>query len=188
MTETRALSWLPNALTLTRCALAGLVAWMIACLPAGSLWPLVTFMAVAATDFVDGYAARRLNAVSAFGAFLDPVADKLLIGASLAALTLQQDMALLLLIPAAAIIIRDTIATALRLVPRVSMPVSVLAKWKTAIEMIAIAGLLLARLLGHPLLWHAGLVLLWLAALLAVYTLGLYVGALLANQNDRANP
>jgi len=188
MTETRALSWLPNALTLARCGLAGLVAWFIVSLPAGSLWPLVAFVAVAATDFVDGYAARRLNAVSELGAFLDPVADKLLIGASLAALTLLQDMALLLLIPTAAILIRDTIATGLRLVPRISMPVSVLAKWKTAIEMIAIAGLLLALVLGHRLLWNTSLVLLWIAALLAVYTLGLYVGALLANQNDRANP
>lgn len=187
MTETRAFSWLPNALTLARCALAGVVAWLIIALPEGSLWPLVAYIAVAATDFVDGYAARRLNAVSEFGAFLDPVADKLLVGASLAALTVQQEMNLLMLIPTAAIIVRDLIATGLRLVPGLSMPVSTLAKWKTGIEMIAIAGLLLALMLGSALLWNAGLILLWAAALLAVYTLGLYVGALLANQNDRAN-
>jgi len=187
MTETRGFSWLPNVLTLARCALAGVVAWLIIALPEGSLWPLLTFILVAATDYVDGFAARRLNAMSAFGAFLDPVADKLLVGASLVALMVQQDMDLLLLVPAAAIIFRDVIATGLRLLPGVSMPVSVLAKWKTGLEMIAIAGLLLALVLGSPLLWNTGLVLLWAAALLAVYTLGLYVGALLANQNDRAN-
>lgn len=187
MAQTHALSWLPNALTLARCALAGGVAWLIISLPEASIWPLLAYVAVAATDFVDGYAARRLNAVTEFGAFLDPVADKLLVGACLAALTVQQGMDLLLLIPTAAIILRDVIATGLRLVPGISMPVSTLAKWKTGIEMIAIAALLLALPLASELLWNAGLVLVWLAALLAVYTLGLYIGTLLANQNDRAN-
>nr|WP_070960907.1 CDP-diacylglycerol--glycerol-3-phosphate 3-phosphatidyltransferase [Hyphomonas sp. Mor2] len=187
MSQTHALSWLPNALTLARCVLAGGVAWLIISLPDASLWPFIAYLVVAATDFVDGYAARRLDAVSELGAFLDPVADKVLVGACLVALTLQNDMALLLLIPTAAIIVRDLIATGLRLLPGISMPVSTLAKWKTAIEMIAIAILLLASPLASGILFNAGLVLVWLAALLAVYTLGLYIGALIANQNDRAN-
>lgn len=187
MTNKNTLFWLPNALTIARCGLAGVVAWLILTAPSGSFWPLVAYVGVAMTDFVDGFAARRLDAVSSFGAFLDPVADKLLIGACLIALTVLRDYALLLLIPTAAIITRDAIATGLRLVPGVSMPVSQLAKWKTGIEMVAIAGLLLALALGSAILWNVSLILVWLAAALAIYTLGLYIGTLIANQNDRAN-
>jgi len=187
MADKHALFWLPNALTLARCALAGGVAWLILTAPIGSIWPLIAYVGVAMTDFVDGFAARRLNAVSSFGAFLDPVADKLLVGACLIALTILRDYGLLLLIPTAAIVTRDVIATSLRLVPGISMPVSQLAKWKTGIEMVAIAGLLLALALGSAILWNMGLILIWLAATLAVYTLGLYIGTLIPNQNDRAN-
>ena len=74
----------------------------------------------------------------------------------------------------------DLIATGLRLVPSIDMPVSKLAKWKTAIEMVGIGGLLLAMGAGLAWLWSVSLVALWLAAVLAVYTLGLYVGALIA--------
>lgn len=188
MTKTSAFSWLPNALTLARCALAGLVGWLILATQAGSFWPFVAFVLVAATDFADGYAARRLNAVSKFGAFLDPVADKLLVGASLVALTVHEGGPLVLLVPTVAIIVRDVIATVLRLMPRIELPVSTLAKWKTATEMVGIGGLLLALGLGSALIWSVGLVVLWAAALLAVYTLGLYIGSLWPNENDRANP
>lgn len=174
------LTWLPNALTLTRIALAFAVAWLILTLPASSIWPVIAFVLVALTDFVDGLAARKLNAVSALGAFLDPVADKLLVGLSLLALAATRDWALLLLIPSLLIILRDLIATGLRLVPSVEMPVSRLAKWKTALEMVAIVALLLAAPIALQMVWNAGLIVLWLAALLSVYTLGLYLGALLA--------
>ena len=176
-----ALTWLPNMLTLARCGLAGLVAWLILTRPEQSYWPALAFIAIALTDFVDGYAARRLDAVSKFGAFLDPVADKLLVGASLAALAWTHDLALVLLVPTLAIILRDVIATALRLFPSVDLPVSQLAKYKTALEMLAISGLLLSDPLGLAALWPASLILLWLAAALALYTLGLYIGALLAD-------
>ncbi|MEL7101056.1 MAG: CDP-alcohol phosphatidyltransferase family protein [Pseudomonadota bacterium] len=109
-----------------------------------------------------------------------PVADKLLVGLSLLALAATRDWALLLLIPSLLIILRDLIATGLRLVPSVEMPVSRLAKWKTALEMVAIVALLLAGPLALEIVWTAGLIVLWLAALLSVYTLGLYLGALLA--------
>lgn len=174
------LTWLPNALTFARIALAFAVAWLILTLPAPSIWMAIAFVLVALTDFVDGLAARKLNAVSALGAFLDPVADKLLVGLSLLALAATRDWALLLLIPSLLIILRDLIATGLRLVPAVEMPVSQLAKWKTALEMVAIVALLLASPLALELVWTAGLIVLWLAALLSIYTLGLYLGALLA--------
>ena len=175
------LKWLPNTLTIARCLLAGIVAWLILILPMGSFLPLIAFIAVALTDFVDGWAARRFDAVSEFGAFLDPVADKLLVGLALVALTLLAGGQWILLIPTAVIILRDTIATILRLFPNIEMPVSQLAKWKTALEMVGIAALLLASPLGSALLTHAGTVLVWVAATLSVYTLGLYVGAVIAD-------
>jgi CDP-diacylglycerol--glycerol-3-phosphate 3-phosphatidyltransferase len=187
MSRTGSFSWLPNALTLARCALAFWVAWLIYTLPTLSLIPFAAFVAVAMTDFVDGFAARHLGAVSKLGAFLDPVADKLLVGLSLVALTVNLDGALVLLVPTAAIIVRDVLITGLRLIPGIEVPVSQLAKWKTALEMVGIGSLLLGSAVIVSFFWVLGLVLVWLAAMLAVYTLGLYVGALLANQNDRAN-
>lgn len=175
------LKWLPNTLTIARCLLAGIVAWLILTLPTGSFLPFVAFILVALTDFVDGWAARRFDAVSEFGAFLDPVADKLLVGLSLVALTMLADGQWILLIPTIVIILRDTIATVLRLFPNIEMPVSQLAKWKTALEMVGIAALLLASPLGSALVTHAGTVLIWVAATLSVYTLGLYVGAVFAD-------
>ncbi len=187
MTQPHSYSWLPNVLTLARCGLAVWVGWLIYTYPALSFWPFLAFVGVALTDFLDGFTARRLNAVSAFGAFLDPVADKLLVGISLAALTITRDGLLALAIPTLLIVVRDFTATGLRLMPGVEMPVSQLAKWKTAIEMLGISALLLANALFSAALWVVGLVLVWIAAVLAVYTLGLYVGALIANQNDRAS-
>ena len=187
MAQNGSLFWLPNALTLARCALAFWVAWLIYTLPALSVLPFAAFVAVALTDFIDGIAARRLGAVSKLGAFLDPIADKLLVGLSLIALTVKLEVDFVLLIPTLAIIVRDLLITALRLFPSIDLPVSQLAKWKTAIEMVGICGLLLAGAWISSFLWVLGLILVWVAALLAVYTLGLYVGALLGNQNDRAN-
>jgi len=186
MAQQTPLTWLPNALTLARCGLAAWIGWLIFIVPSGSLWPFAAFLLVASTDFIDGYLARRLNAVSSFGAFLDPVADKLLVGAALIALTLIHGGALVLLIPSAAIIVRDLIATGLRLVPKIDLPVSQLAKWKTALEMTGIGGLLLANGLSVSILWTASAFVLWAAAALAVYSLGLYIGTLLPTENDRA--
>jgi CDP-diacylglycerol--glycerol-3-phosphate 3-phosphatidyltransferase len=174
------LTWVPNALTVARCVLAIVVAWLILVQPVESFIPAVAFIVVALTDFADGWAARRLNAVSAFGAFLDPVADKLLVGTSLFALVSLNNWAWPLLVPTLAIVIRDVLATGLRLIPSIEMPVSKLAKWKTALEMIGILGLLLAAPFSIGAIWTIGLIIVWLAAALSVYTLGLYCGALLA--------
>ena len=187
MPQTNAYAWLPNTLTLIRCGLALWVGWLIFTLPLLSLWPFFAFVGVAMTDFLDGLAARSLNAVSEFGAFLDPIADKLLVGISLAALTITRDGLLALLIPTLVIIVRDFAATGLRLIPGIKMPVSNLAKGKTAIEMLGIASLLLAAGLAHSMFWFVGLLLVWIAAAPAIYTLGLYIGALIANQNDRVH-
>ena len=173
-------SWIPNVLTIARCILAFGVGGLIFNEPTSSYLPAAAFVLVALTDFLDGWAARRLNATSAFGVFLDPVADKLLVGISLLALTALDGWVLVLLIPSAAIITRDLIATVLRLFPSIEMPVSRLAKWKTALEMIGIACVLVASPVPSEILRSVGIVLVWLAALLSVYTLGLYIGAILA--------
>lgn len=176
------LTWLPNAITLLRCGCAILAGWLILAEPRQSWLPVLAFILVASTDFLDGWLARRLNAVSPLGAFLDPVADKLLVGASLVALALLEAGAWLILIPTGVIIARDLIATILRLFPKIEMPVSRLAKWKTAIEMFAITALLVTGPLELPPIWQVGLVFLWAATALSVYTLGLYVGAVIGNE------
>ena len=175
------LKWLPNVLTISRCVLAALVGWLIMNAAPGSAWPLVAFILVALTDFIDGWAARRFDAVSKFGAFLDPVADKLLVGLSLIALTVLSDGDWVILIPTGLIVARDIVATVLRLFPQIEMPVSQLAKWKTALEMVGIGALLFAGPMASALVWSVGIVLVWAAAALSIYTLGLYVGSLLAD-------
>ncbi|MHA7898425.1 MAG: CDP-alcohol phosphatidyltransferase family protein [Henriciella sp.] len=176
------LKWIPNALTLLRCGLAVLVGWLILHEPRTSWVPLIAFILVALTDFADGWAARRFDAISPLGAFLDPIADKLLVGISLVALALLEAGAWAILIPAVAIVSRDVVATVLRLFPNVDMPVSRLAKWKTALEMAGIGALLAAGPTSLAAVWSLGLLVVWAAAALSVYTLGLYVGALIAKE------
>lgn len=151
---------------------------------------LATFLLAALTDLFDGIAARALNARTAFGAWLDPIADKLLVGLSLAALTVASGT-LWLAIPSAVIICRDIYITWLRarLGGGYALPVMQTAKWKTALEMIAIGVLLAAPLLtlverhfvsstpgiAPQLSWGinteiAGTVLLWIAAALSAWT------------------
>jgi CDP-diacylglycerol--glycerol-3-phosphate 3-phosphatidyltransferase len=140
----------PNILSLMRCGFALIVAWLILDLgrqaPLGrlaALLPFALFVIVALSDFLDGWLARRLDAVSAFGAFIDPIADKILVAAGLLAVCHVMGWPLLLVVPSAIILLRDTGVTLLRLVPNVSVPVSALAKAKTALELVGLGGLLL---------------------------------------------
>ena len=179
------LKWLPNALTLLRCLLSGVVGWAIwaAAETTVPAWlPVILFVGVAATDFVDGYAARKLHAVSTFGAFLDPVADKLLVAISLIVLCQLDGWRAVLLLPTLAIVGRDTFVTLIRFVPRVSLPVTRLAKWKTAGEMAGITLYLVTFMFTVPVLTFTAIGLIWLAALLSLYTGGLYLKAALAQR------
>lgn len=174
------LAWIPNALTLLRCGLAFVVGWMILKIGGsgeGALLAFCLFSGVAATDFLDGYAARKLNAVSAFGAFLDPVADKLLVAIALLALCHLQAWGWLLLVPSLVIIARDTFVTLIRLKPGISLPVSRLAKWKTAGEMLGIGLYLLALLPQLAVLFWPAVGLIYLAALLSAITGAQYLRA-----------
>jgi cardiolipin synthase len=125
------------------------------------------FVAAAITDFFDGYFARRSNSVSSLGRFLDPIADKLLVSAVLLMLTAFDRVSQFSVLPAVVILLREILVSGLReflAELRIGMPVSRLAKWKTAIQMTALPTLLVgnaaptwlpAQTIGEILLWGA---------------------------------
>jgi cardiolipin synthase len=128
----------------------------------------ILFFYASATDFFDGYLARAWHAHSNLGRFLDPIADKLLIATSLMLLVGSGRAAML---PSLAILCREILVSGLREFLadlRISVPVSTLAKYKTAAQMLAIFLLLLGP--GFPRLEEAGGFLLWAAAILTLVT------------------
>jgi len=130
----------------------------------------VLFMIAALTDWLDGYLARSRGEVTPFGRFLDPVADKLLVASALV-LLVSANMAPALL--AVVIIGREITIGALRewLAQRSTVVhVSLIAKWKTAIQLIAISALLLHVSIFGISMHDVGLVLLWLAAALTLWS------------------
>ncbi|HSQ97411.1 MAG TPA: CDP-diacylglycerol--glycerol-3-phosphate 3-phosphatidyltransferase [Rickettsiales bacterium] len=105
------------------------------------------FLGASITDYFDGYLARAMKVQSNFGKCLDPIADKLLVAVSLIMLVNFSDNNLFILIPAIIIICREIMVSGLReflATINVGVPVTRLAKWKTAIQMVAITALLLA--------------------------------------------
>ncbi|MCC5857445.1 MAG: CDP-diacylglycerol--glycerol-3-phosphate 3-phosphatidyltransferase [Ectothiorhodospiraceae bacterium] len=184
---------IPNMLTLARILLIP-VFGVVFYLPFA--WANVAAAAVfalaAITDWADGYLARRLNQTSAFGAFLDPVADKLMVAVALIALLVINPTPLFAL-AVAVIIGREITVSALRewmaeLGKRANVAVNAIGKFKTAAQMIAIL-LLLYRddLAGIPV--HAvGMVLLYVAAGLTLWSMVVYLRASLevVREEERA--
>lgn len=172
---------LPNLLTYGRIAAVPAVA---ACLfgvtifQAG-LWlrwvALAIFIAAAVTDLLDGWAARYYGEQSKLGRMLDPIADKLLVGACLLMLAADTTVRGWSLWAAFVILCREILVSGLReflAELRVSVPVSRLAKWKTTVQLVAI-GFLLAGPAGDQVLPGTtlmGLTLLWISAILTLYT------------------
>lgn len=136
-------------------------------------WVAFSIFAFASvTDFFDGYLARRLNEVSAFGRFLDPIADKLLVAAALLMLVELRTINGIHILPAVVILCREIVVSGLReylAEVQISIPVSQLAKWKTAAQMIAIAVLLVGAAGPFGTL-TVGLALLWISAVLTIIT------------------
>ena len=138
----------------------------------------VLFVLFALTDWLDGYLARRLNQTSAFGAFLDPVADKFLVCASLLVLV---DLGRVDVIVALLIIGREIAISSLRewmalIGAAKSVAVSLLGKLKTTLQMVAIPFLLFDGTLWGWLdtgIW--GTVLIWLAAFLTIWSMFYYL-------------
>jgi CDP-diacylglycerol--glycerol-3-phosphate 3-phosphatidyltransferase len=193
---------IPNYLTGARVA-AGAISFLLLAAAAGGVpvlserltpdaqfdlerWAFVSFVVAACTDFFDGWLARKLNAVTTWGAILDPIGDKILIcGAilGLAALGPQPQIA----IPFALILFREFAISGLResvAARGIRLPVTLLAKWKTVIQLVAVGGELLVgtwaawplpsepTVLGpFTLLVHT---LLWIAAAITVWTGGVY--------------
>jgi cardiolipin synthase len=138
---------------------------------------LAIFIAASITDFLDGYLARIWSQTSTIGRMLDPIADKLLVATCLLLLAADTDQTIAGWSLWAAIIIlcREILVSGLReylAELKVSVPVTRIAKWKTALQMVAI-GFLLAGPAGDKILPYTtqiGIVLLWVAALITLYT------------------
>ncbi|MES2031131.1 CDP-diacylglycerol--glycerol-3-phosphate 3-phosphatidyltransferase [Tardiphaga sp. 1201_B9_N1_1] len=172
---------LPNILTMARIAAIPVVVGCIysQSIMDGPLWlrwvALAVFIGAAVTDFLDGYYARIWNQQSAFGRMLDPIADKLLVASCLLMLAADGIIHGWTLWAAIVILCREILVSGLReylAALRVSVPVSRVAKWKTTAQLIAI-GFLLAGEAGDqviPITTQLGLLLLWISALVTIYT------------------
>jgi len=184
---------LPNLLTGGRLALSLFVFLALAavggaagvCLGGGAasaleLAAFVAFVVAAVTDFFDGWLARRWNVVSVWGAILDPIADKVLICAAILGL-LALHATVAIVIPSALILFREFAVSALREVTAgkgVKLPVTLLAKWKTTVQLVALGAELIVAAwpaFGLPAVWLgpatlAAHTLLWIAAIVTLIT------------------
>jgi cardiolipin synthase len=133
------------------------------------------FILAGVTDFLDGWVARAWSQQSAIGRMLDPIADKVLVAAALLMLVADHTIEGWSLIAAIIILCREILVSGLReflAELRVSVPVSTVAKWKTTLQLVAI-GFLIAGPAGDAILpptTAIGIALLWLAAILTLYT------------------
>ena len=173
---------LPNILTLFRIlCIPLLIVVFISPWEGKFLASALIFSFAAITDWLDGYLARKLDLQTPFGAFLDPVADKLIVSAALL-LLLQANASLLFLLPVIVIISREIVISALRewmaeIGQRGSVAVSSMGKIKTTLQMTAIIVLLLIDPVLYPPLAQLGLVLLYVAAALTLWSMWLYLKA-----------
>ncbi len=171
---------LPNILTLSRIMM---IPVFVVLFYVPFTWHFIISAAVfalaAGTDWLDGFLARRLDQSTPFGAFLDPVADKLMVAVALA-LLIEEYNAAWLTLPAITIIGREVVISALRewmaeMGKRASVAVSFIGKVKTMAQMLAIL-LLLANVPGKPGA-DVGVVLLYLAAILTLWSMFMYLRA-----------
>ncbi|RKZ94707.1 MAG: CDP-diacylglycerol--glycerol-3-phosphate 3-phosphatidyltransferase [Gammaproteobacteria bacterium] len=173
---------LPNILSLLRIALIPVLVGIFL-LPNTSapLWATIVFVVAAVTDWLDGYIARKWDQTSPFGAFIDPVADKLIVAVALV-LILYKTPAWYILIPVIIIIGREITVSALRewmaeLGQRNAVKVSYVGKLKTTFQMISIGCLIFSKpLLGLPI-FEIGIALLYVAAGLTLSSMFSYLKA-----------
>lgn len=183
---------IPNILTLMRVALIPVFIVLFLLPFSWSYWAASAVFAFASfTDWLDGYLARRLNQSTPFGAFLDPVADKLLVAVALVLLAAEHAN-LWLTIPAIVIICREIMVSALRewmaeIGERAQVAVSNIGKWKTAAQMLALI-ILLANPPGFDAWVIGGYALLILSAILTLWSMIQYLRSakphLHTNQQD----
>jgi len=168
---------IPNVLTVSRILAIPVVLAFIAW--GGALGNWLAFSAytyACITDFFDGYLARAWHQQSAFGRFLDPIADKLLVAGVLFMLVGVESVSGVHILPAAIILCREILVSGLReflAEARVGLPVSLLAKWKTTIQMLALGFLIVGNVgpdFGFATTWEIGVYGLWIAALITIIT------------------
>jgi len=166
---------LPNVLTFSRIvAVPVLVALFMIPGDSGRWLACTVFTIAAITDYFDGYIARSWGQMSELGRCLDPIADKLLVASTLLLLAFFNSPGLFFLLPAMVILCREVLVSGLReylAQAKVRLPVSRLAKWKTAIQMVAL-GFLVVGDTGP--FWlpttEIGLTGIWIAAILTLVT------------------
>lgn len=173
---------IPNQLTLLRVLVIPLI---VAVFYTEFDWRFVAcailFGIAGITDALDGYIARRYNLSTPFGAFLDPVADKLIVAVALA-LLIEENKSLVFTLPAVVIICREIVISALRewmaeVGSRAKVAVSSIGKLKTALQIIAIFVLLWFQKGSAYYLHEIGLVCLYIAAVLTLWSMIIYLKA-----------
>lgn len=168
---------IPNILTVSRIVaipvVLGFIWWGG---PVGSWLALAAYTYACVTDFFDGYLARAWHQQSAFGRFLDPIADKLLVAGVLFMLVGVETVSGVHILPAAVILSREILVSGLReflAEARVGLPVSLLAKWKTTIQMLALGFLIVGHAgpdFGFATTWEIGMWGTWIAAVITLVT------------------
>jgi len=173
---------LPNLLTVARIVLIPVfVVVYYLPTPWSATAATAIFVAAAVTDWLDGYLARRLQMTTALGAFLDPVADKLMVATALI-VVLQADPQLWLAMAVMVIIGREITISALRewmaeLGSRAQVSVSEIGKFKTATQMVAITLLIYREDVWGMPVYLVGQVLLYIAVVLTLWSMVLYLRA-----------
>lgn len=183
---------LPNVLTYARiAAVPALVACLYLLRGDVARWSaLGIFLAACVTDWLDGYLARAWQQQSELGRMLDPIADKLLVGATLMMLVYDQTITGLSIWAAVIILCREILVSGLReflAELNVKIHVTELAKWKTTVQMVALAVLLAGAAIDKifPGTTTIGLAFLWLAALLTLWTGYDYLKAAVSHAMER---
>ena len=166
---------LANALTISRILIIPIILILIYMKGPLSGWiAFILFCLAGITDYYDGYLARLRKEISNLGTFLDPIADKLLVASVILILTSKEIISNYEIIPALIILLREIAVSGLREFLagiKVSVPVSKIAKFKTALQLIALGILILSEggFIVLPILMF-GKIALWIAALLTLYT------------------
>lgn len=189
---------LPNKLTVFRIVLIPVfvISFYIPAFGLNNYLVTLIFFIAGVTDYFDGYLARRLKQTSEFGAFLDPVADKLIVSIALIMLV-SQHPGPLLAIPAAIIIGRELTISALRewmanIGDKTKVAVSIIGKFKTMAQMLAIGFMLFEMPIGEFPTMLIGYILLYISAILTLWSMLMYLQAawpsLIRKNKDESTP
>ena len=180
---------LPNILTMLRlCLIPVFVLLFYMPSESSNFYAACVFVIAAFTDWLDGFLARRLKLSTKFGAFLDPVADKIIVCTALVLIVehyslyrdvLYSHLGKFITIPAMIIVAREITVSALRewmaeIGKRANVAVSWIGKWKTAIQLLAISGLIWR---ANEIMIYAGVVALIIATVLTIWSMLLYLKA-----------